>query len=80
MQGVPDSALAIGRHLAATRFEDLPAATVAATKASILDTIGCAIAGGSGPDIAAIRAVVGAWGGAPACTVVDDVGWHGEGS
>jgi 2-methylcitrate dehydratase PrpD len=70
MQGVPDSALAIGRHLAATRFEDLPAATVAATKASILDTIGCAIAGGSGPDIAAIRAVVGAWGGAPACTVV----------
>ncbi len=51
----PDSALAISRHLAATRFEDLPAATVAATKASILDTIGCAVAGGSGPDVAACR-------------------------
>jgi 2-methylcitrate dehydratase PrpD len=66
----PDSALSISRHLAATRFEDLPAATVAATKASILDTIGCAVAGGSGPDVAAIRALVGTWGGAPACTVV----------
>jgi 2-methylcitrate dehydratase PrpD len=70
MQEAPDSAVAISRHLARTRFEDLPAATVAATKASILDTIGCAIAGGSGPDVAAIRALVGAWGGAPACTVV----------
>jgi 2-methylcitrate dehydratase PrpD len=66
----PDAAIAISRHLAATRFEDLPSATVAATKASILDTIGCAIAGGSGPDVAAIRALVGAWGGAAASTVV----------
>jgi 2-methylcitrate dehydratase PrpD len=69
-QGTEDAAIAICRNLAATRFEDLPAATVAATKASILDTIGCAIAGGSGPDVAAIRSLVGAWGGAPACTVV----------
>jgi 2-methylcitrate dehydratase PrpD len=65
-----DSAAAISSHLARTRFADLPASTVAATKASILDTIGCAIAGGSGPDVAAIRAVVAAWGGAPTCTVI----------
>src|SRR6201996_2349473 len=69
-EGMPDAAVAISAHLAGTRFEDLPAATVAATKASILDTIGCAVAGTSGSDIPAIRSLVESWGGRACSTIV----------
>lgn len=66
----PDAAIAISRHLAATTYDDLPPAIVAATKASILDTIGCAVAGTAGPDIPAIRSLVTAWSGSPTSTLV----------
>jgi 2-methylcitrate dehydratase PrpD len=69
-QHTEDASIAISRHLAETRYEDLPAPVVAAVKASILDSIGCAIAGTSGPDIAAIHALVRTWGGHAASTVV----------
>ncbi|MGD0109805.1 MAG: MmgE/PrpD family protein, partial [Rhodopila sp.] len=66
----PDAAIAISAYLARTRYEDLPEDSIAATKASILDTIGCAIAGTSGTDIPAIRGLVEAWGGRPSSTIV----------
>ena len=65
-----DSSIQISAHLAKTTFADLPPATVAAAKASILDTIGCAIAGTSGPDMAAIGAVVEGWHGTASATVI----------
>jgi len=70
----PDAAILISRHLAETNFGDLPASAVAAAKASILDTLGCAIAGTAGPDIAAILGLVKSWGGAPSSTVVGGAG------
>ncbi len=70
----PDAAVLIGEHLARIQFADLPARVVSAVKESILDTIGCAIAGTSGPDVAALRALVETWGGRSAATVVGGQG------
>lgn len=71
---VPDSVEAIAAHLARVRFEDLPATTVAAAKAGILDAIACALAGTDSVDIAAIVALVRDQGGKPSSTV-----WLGGG-
>ena len=65
-----DAAELIAAHLARTSFADLPAATVAATKASILDTLACMLAGSASDDVAAIGGLVGEWGGRPVSTVV----------
>ena len=54
----PDAADLIAAHLARTSFADLPAATVAATKASILDTLACMLAGSASDDVAAIGGLV----------------------
>lgn len=70
----PDAAILISTHLAETNFDDLPASAVAAAKASILDTIGCAIAGTSGADIAAIQGLVESWGGTRSSTIVGGAG------
>jgi len=69
LQG-PDAAILIADYLVRMRFADLPARVVGAVKESILDTIGCAIAGTSGPDVAVLRALVATWGGHPAATIV----------
>jgi 2-methylcitrate dehydratase PrpD len=66
----PDAADLIAAHLARTSFADLPAATVAATKASILDTLACMLAGSASDDVAAITGLVGEWGGRASSTVV----------
>jgi 2-methylcitrate dehydratase PrpD len=66
----PESAVAIGEHLARTGYDSLPASAVAAAKASILDTIACSIAGTAGPDTEAIRALVASWGGTASATIV----------
>jgi 2-methylcitrate dehydratase PrpD len=66
----PDAADLIAAHLARTSFTDLPAATVAAAKASILDTLACMLAGSASDDVAAITGLVGEWGGRPCSTVV----------
>ena len=68
--GEPDAALAIAAHLAHTRFEDLPAGVVEAAKASILDTLGCVLAGTPCDDVIAIRKVAAAWGGRPSSTLI----------
>jgi len=66
----PDAAELIAAHLARTSFDDLPQTTVAATKASILDTLGCMLAGTASADIAAIGALVAESGGRASSTVV----------
>ena len=66
----PDASELIAAHLARTSFADLPATTVTATKASILDTLACMLAGSASDDVAAISGLAGEWGGRPASTVV----------
>ncbi|MCC7485729.1 MAG: MmgE/PrpD family protein [Burkholderiales bacterium] len=70
----PDSSVAIAEHLARTRFEDLPASVVEAVKASVLDTLGCVLAGTACEDVVAIRKLVAKWGGQPASTVIGSGG------
>ena len=60
----------IAAHLARTTFADLPLATVAATKASILDTLACMLAGATSQDVTAIAGLVSDTGGHPSSTVV----------
>jgi 2-methylcitrate dehydratase PrpD len=69
-----DAADLIAAHLARTRYADLPAAVVSAVKISILDTLGCILAGTSSADVATISSMVLAWGGAPICTVIGSGG------
>jgi 2-methylcitrate dehydratase PrpD len=47
-----DPAAALAAHVATTRFQDLPSATVAATKRDLQDTLGCALGGSGAPGIA----------------------------
>jgi 2-methylcitrate dehydratase PrpD len=60
----------IAAHLARVTFGDLPAETVAATKASVLDTLACMLAGSSSDDVAAIAGVAADTGGRAVSTVV----------
>lgn len=67
----PDATAEFARFIAGTRFEDIPADAIAATKRSVFDTIGVMLAG-SGPHGTA-RRIVGMlerWGGAPESTVI----------
>ncbi len=68
--GEPDAAEAVAAHLARTRFEDLPAGVVEAAKISILDTLGCVLAGTPCDDVVAIRKVATAWGGRASSTLI----------
>ncbi len=72
--GEPDAAIAIAAHLARTRYEDLPASVVDAAKSSILDTLGCVLAGTPCEDVVAIRKVAGAWGGRASSTLIGSGG------
>jgi len=65
-----DASVAIAEHLARTRFEDLPTSVVEAVKASILDTLGCVLAGTACEDVVTIRRLVGKWGGRATSTVI----------
>jgi 2-methylcitrate dehydratase PrpD len=64
----------IAAHLARVTFDDLPAATVAATKASVLDTLACMLAGTTSQDVAAIGALVADTGGCATSTIVQGGG------
>lgn len=72
--GQPDAAIAVAAHLAKTRFEDLSASVVEATKASILDTLGCVLAGTPCDDVIAIRKVAAGWGGIASSTLIGSGG------
>ncbi len=58
-----DPAKPLAAHVARTRYADLPASAVAATRADILDTLGCALGGSSAPGIAELLRVTTRWGG-----------------
>jgi len=61
----------LAEHLCRTRYDDLPAPALAATRRSIMDTIGVMLAG-SGPAASPSKMlpVLAQWGGAPQSTVV----------
>ncbi len=71
---VADPARALAEHVHRTRFTDLPAATVEATKRDIADTFGCMLGGSGAPGIPALRKLAERWGGATESTVL----LHGE--
>lgn len=64
----------MGAWIAATRYEDLPPATIAKTKALLLDTFGCAIGAVDGKPVQAVRRVIRERGGNPQATVMGS-GW-----
>ena len=66
----PDACEVIADHLVAARYDKLSATTVAAAKAGILDTIGCALAGTSNAEIAAMGGLVAHWAGKPLSTLI----------
>lgn len=70
IQGKVDASVVIAGHLANTSFLDLPASVVQAVKASILDTLGCMLAGTAGEDLGAIRSWVVEQGGVQESTLV----------
>ncbi len=72
--GRPDAAETIAAYLARMRYSDLSAGSVAATKACILDGIGCILAGTSGADVRAVADMVSEWGGLPQCTLIGGSG------
>src|SRR5260370_34445150 len=65
-----DAAELIGAYLARTTYADLPASVVSAVKISILDMLGCILAGTSAHDVATIASLVRERGGAPTCTAI----------
>lgn len=65
-----DAADIFAAHLAATRYEHLPPAVIAATKAAVLDTLGCLLAGTGTPESDAIVSLVAERGGRTSSTVV----------
>ena len=69
-----DAAVAIARHLAKIKFEDLPGKVVAAVKSSILDQLGCILSGTATADVVSISSLVTRWGGAPICTLIGSGG------
>lgn len=70
----PDAAELFARHLARVSFSELAVDVVAATKASILDTLACIYAGTACRDVATIDALMRHWGGEPSCTVIGSGG------
>ncbi|MBI4199391.1 MAG: MmgE/PrpD family protein [Chloroflexi bacterium] len=65
-----DAIHALVRHVAATRFEDIPQSAVAAAKVFILDMLGVGLAGTLAPGVPQMRRVLRRWGGAPECSVL----------
>lgn len=59
-----DPAAQLAEHVANTRYQDLPAATVEATKRDLMDTLGCALGGSGAPGIAELLKLFRRWGGA----------------
>ncbi len=65
-----DLAFAVAEYAAGLRAADLPATTVAATKANLFDTLACAAAGSSAAAVGEVVGLVTSWGGAPQATVL----------
>lgn len=60
---------AFARHVVSTRFADLPAGAVGKAKTFLLDTLGVALAGTAGANVAALSDVASGWGAGAEATV-----------
>jgi 2-methylcitrate dehydratase PrpD len=65
-----DVGAVVANHIAATGFDDLPAAAIESAKQSILDTIGVILAAGSFPGVSAVVDVVREQGGREEATIL----------
>jgi 2-methylcitrate dehydratase PrpD len=63
MTASPDPAAALAAHVAQARFQDLPEATVEATKRDLLDSLACALGGSGAAGIPELTKLVRHWGG-----------------
>ncbi|GAB3523149.1 MmgE/PrpD family protein [Phytohabitans suffuscus] len=70
MPAGPDVSDRLFNHALGTRFEDLPAATIATTRRQILDYLGVAVAGIDAEGCRAVHQMVMAWGGAPTAQLI----------
>ncbi|MGE0521748.1 MAG: MmgE/PrpD family protein [Variibacter sp.] len=64
-----DAEAAIARHVAASRYEDLPAEAVERVKTFVLDTLGVGLAGTSDGNAARVTAAASRWGGGMEATL-----------
>ena len=69
-----DASEIIAQHLADRTYTGLPTGVVAAVKASILDTLGCILAGTSSTDVINLSSMVLDWSGKPTCTIIGSGG------
>ncbi|MBN8872864.1 MAG: MmgE/PrpD family protein [Rhodospirillales bacterium] len=60
-----DPAAALAQHVADTRFSDLPATTIEATRQDLHDTLGCALGGSGAPGLPELLKLYRSWQGAP---------------
>ena len=67
---MPEAVDRLVQHVISTRFEDLPAAAVAAVKTFCLDTVGVSVAGSTARYAPEMRAAAGAWGAGEEATVL----------
>ena len=58
-----DPAYTLAAHLCATGLDDVPAASLEATRRDVLDTFGAMLGGSGAPGIKELAAVTGRWGG-----------------
>ena len=58
-----DPAQTLAAHVIGTGLEDVPAASLTATRRDVLDTFGCMLGGSGAPGIKELAAVTGRWGG-----------------
>ncbi len=73
-EGEPDAAEVIAEHLSRVGYADLPDGVSNAVKISILDTIGCILAGTALADVKSITTIVKEEGGSPASTILGSGG------
>lgn len=66
----PDFAEIYARFSSSLEFSDLTAATVAATKLNVFDTLACSIAGFKAPAVPEVRDLVIDWGGKPEAAIL----------
>ena len=65
-----DAIAALCDHVAGSRWEDLPAPAIAATKTFVLDSLGVAVAGSAGPRAAALAGIQSTWGSGDEASVI----------
>lgn len=65
-----DIAVALSENIANTNFSDLPKASIDSAKRSVLDTLGCLLAGTRDPTCMVVAETVRSWEGKPPATIL----------